>query len=269
MHQVNLVSWILCAHEHFLSAQVHPYHALLVSLGLCIVTVAVSLLYLEDASLKMPHDRLQHLPTRSITTAAPSVSHAGLDHAQSDTDDIQVWPIRVGVGRSKHGAKWADPDPRDALAVGSDVKVLNNLEIVARNISHHSVRSNYLKKESWRLRVVQEDGSVVIPPHLLNAVRPEINSRKRYIIYLCHANISCCGWGDRQHGILSTYVISLVTNRTFGVEMSSPCPLTNLFHPRLLDWKINASSLEGLSTRHIYAVNDRVFRQVTSFLTFW
>lgn len=247
----------------------HPYHALLVSLGLCIVTVAVSLLYLEDASLKMPHDRLQHLPTRSITTAAPSVSHAGLDHAQSDTDDIQVWPIRVGVGRSKHGAKWADPDPRDALAVGSDVKVLNNLEIVARNISHHSVRSNYLKKESWRLRVVQEDGSVVIPPHLLNAVRPEINSRKRYIIYLCHANISCCGWGDRQHGILSTYVISLVTNRTFGVEMSSPCPLTNLFHPRLLDWKINASSLEGLSTRHIYAVNDRVFRQVTSFLTFW
>ena len=122
------------------------------------------------------------------------------------------------------------------LQGGPDVKVLNNLEIVIQNLSlpntHH-----HKQKESARLGITYRDGSVVIPPQLLSArSEPSPSSRKRYIIYLCTGNLTCCGWGDRQHGILSAYLISLVTNRTFGVDMTKPCPIGILFHPRIVDW---------------------------------
>lgn len=90
----------------------------------------------------------------------------------------------------------------------------------------------------------------------------------RYIVYLCHSNLTCAGWGDRQHGIFSAYLLSLVTNRTFKVEMQSPCPLSKLYHPRLLNWKVNQSELDGLSSTHLYALNDRKFRESMRIIDF-
>lgn len=83
---------------------------------------------------------------------------------------------------------------------------------------------------------------------------------ERYIVYLCRSNFMCAGWGDRQHGIFAVYLLSLLTNRTFKVDMQSPCPLNKLYHPRSLNWKVNLSDLEGLSSTHIYAMNDVDFR---------
>ena len=91
---------------------------------------------------------------------------------------------------------------------------------------------------------------------------------ERYIVYLCHSNLTCAGWGDRQHGIFSVYLISLVTNRTFKVDMQSPCPLHKLYHPRLANWKLNQSELEGLSSIHLYALNDREFRDSVKLINF-
>jgi len=89
-----------------------------------------------------------------------------------------------------------------------------------------------------------------------------------FIVYLCNKNLTCAGWGDRQHGIFSAYLLSLVTNRTLKVEMDSPCPLWKLYHPRLVNWKINGSELHGLSSTHIYALNDREFREYMKVIDF-
>lgn len=246
---------------------VRPYHALLLSLALCVLTVFVSLIYLEDASLKMPHVRLQAVQERSYMAPPPGpaqhfMAEAPRREAKSQKQD---WPDHRKL-KDKKGALVLQQEGE--VLPGGEVGELNNLEIVARNDSHHG--RSYLLLESRRLGVVQRDGSVLIPPFLTHT-RPSnasMDGRPRYIIYLCHANITCCGWGDRQHGILSAYLISLVTNRTFGVDMSSPCAFSNLFHPRLLNWKINSSSLVGLTSRHIYTVNDRVFRQVMQIIDF-
>ena len=94
-----------------------------------------------------------------------------------------------------------------------------------------------------------------------NPVRSKPNwNGEKYIVYLCHVNLTCAGWGDRQHGIFSAYLLSLVTNRTFKVEMDYPCPLWKLYHHRLINWRINSSELVGLTSTHIYALNDAKFR---------
>ena len=250
-----------------------PYYALLLSLGLCVLTVVLSLLYLEDAALKLPHTRLQaapHIPTFSpalpieagraeairLADRGGGVRRKEQPAASGGALQKQVWPDRKKDMQSDAGV--------GSLMNRPNVKVLNSLEIVAQNLSH-TYAGTHMQKESERLGIVYKDGSLIIPPHLLagpplNASHP---ARKRYIIYLCHNNITCCGWGDRQHGVLSAYLISVVTNRTFGVDMSSPCPMATLFHPRIIDWKVNTSSLVGLTSRHIYTVNDKLFRQVS------
>ena len=246
------------------------------------LTVALSLLYLEDAALKLPHTRLQAAPYLLATphpltfTPRPPESPS----KQGVEQKVELMERQAEVARQQ----WPDhkKDPRRAALAsrgtgvgggtgmgspqedGGDMKVLNSLEIVVQNLTHvHGY--NQPQKESERLGVVYKDGAVIIPPYLLSASPPSppLPSRQRYIIYLCTGNITCCGWGDRQHGILSAYLISLVTNRTFGVDMSMPCPLTTLFHPRIIDWKLNSSALQGLTSRHIYSVNDWIFRQVS------
>ncbi|XP_005096896.1 uncharacterized protein LOC101845916 [Aplysia californica] len=91
---------------------------------------------------------------------------------------------------------------------------------------------------------------------------------ERYIVYLCHSNLTCAGWGDRQHGIFSAYLLSLVTNRTFKVEMDGPCPLYKLYHHRILNWRVNSTELHGLSSTHLYALNDRKFRESMKVINF-
>ncbi|XP_067659194.1 uncharacterized protein [Haliotis asinina] len=63
-------------------------------------------------------------------------------------------------------------------------------------------------------------------------------TRSRYIIYHCGGRFGLCGgWSDRVMGILMTYLISLATNRKFGIEMTSPpCNLTSYVTPNLVDW---------------------------------
>ncbi|XP_076438921.1 uncharacterized protein LOC143277866 [Babylonia areolata] len=304
---------------------VRPYYALLALLGLCVLTVMVSLLYLEDAALKLPHTRL-HAAAPLLSRSLPSHRHGAQEgpalppHREAEGGGGGGWGggrkdnavvdsgIGIGVGggggfqvekrnadvaeKAKDSGmvdgqgqrqSWPDhkKEARRIAGMGQapgakDIRVLNNLEIVVQNLSlasgsgsHH--HHHHQQKESARLGIVYRDGKIVIPPHLLNA-RSEPSSssppRQRYIIYLCTGNMTCCGWGDRQHGILSAYLISLVTNRTFGVDMSIPCPIGMLFHPRIVDWKINASALVGLSSRHIYSVNDVVFRQVMQSVDF-
>lgn len=262
---------------------VRPYTALLVLLTLCILTVVVSLLYLEDAALQLPHPHSGHMRLQSAS-GHDVTHHDLLPDPQSIRRSRELLPLH---GQSNERRGWNDDvEERDNLLFqrqawpdrhkpwdhgvkrGHEVEVLNALEIVALNTSmQHDF--GHPRKESELLGVEVKGGTVVIPQRLLNMTpAASVPRRQRYIIYLCKANITCCGWGDRQHGILSAYLISLVTNRTFGVDMSTPCSLTSLFHPRILDWKVNASSLQGLTSRHIYTVNDRLFRQIMQTIDF-
>ena len=82
----------------------------------------------------------------------------------------------------------------------------------------------------------------------------------KYLIYECTRNGLCGGWADRLSGIVSTYLLSLTTNRTFGIRITAPaCNLTDYLEPNLVDWNIDTRTLKNLPTKRINLVDHRLF----------
>ncbi|CAF0767240.1 unnamed protein product [Adineta steineri] len=65
--------------------------------------------------------------------------------------------------------------------------------------------------------------------------------RGKYLVYVCHEN--CGGWGDRLRGIMSLFMLSLMLDRNFRIEITHPCNLTHILRPNLYNW---TQSIDGL-----------------------
>ncbi|XP_041369817.1 uncharacterized protein LOC121383786 [Gigantopelta aegis] len=100
--------------------------------------------------------------------------------------------------------------------------------------------------------------------------RPVTNATSaRYIIYECNKNGLCGGWGDRLAGIVSSYLISLITNRTFGISITAPaCNLTDYFEPHLIDWNIDLDRLKNLPSKRISHMDNRLFQRTADKMNF-
>ncbi|KAK3577869.1 hypothetical protein CHS0354_021838 [Potamilus streckersoni] len=85
----------------------------------------------------------------------------------------------------------------------------------------------------------------------------------RYIIDTCVDQDQCFGWGDRQRAIATTYLISLLSNRKFGIYMTNPCRLENFLVPNRVNWIVNKNELDGLCAKDVYMYYDEAqnFRQ--------
>ncbi|CAF0755482.1 unnamed protein product [Didymodactylos carnosus] len=57
---------------------------------------------------------------------------------------------------------------------------------------------------------------------------------KKYLVYVCHEN--CGGWGDRLRGIMSVFMMSLMLDRNFQIEITHPCNLTRILKPNFYNW---------------------------------
>ncbi|XP_050394310.1 uncharacterized protein LOC126812107 isoform X2 [Patella vulgata] len=79
----------------------------------------------------------------------------------------------------------------------------------------------------------------------------QTNKRKKYLIYLCNDRRWCGGWGDRQRGIVTVYLMSLAYNRTFGIEMTSPCDFKRFMQPNQTNWIIPPQDLVNRTTKTI------------------
>lgn len=71
-------------------------------------------------------------------------------------------------------------------------------------------------------------------------------SEHRFIMYRCDRELDknlCGGFGDRLKGILSAYLWSLLTNRTFLLKVTKPCNMITLLEPNEVEWnrEINIS----------------------------
>ena len=91
--------------------------------------------------------------------------------------------------------------------------------------------------------------------------------RTRYFIYQCGGKfVMCGGWADRLKGIVIAYLISRVTNRTFGISITHPpCDLQRYILPNQVAWNINIPDVTLKSrrnnVRYYQATNNRSFYQ--------
>lgn len=57
---------------------------------------------------------------------------------------------------------------------------------------------------------------------------------RRYLVYKCHN--FCGGLGDRQKGIITAFLFSKLSNRSFVVDVDNPCEWEEAFLPNRYDW---------------------------------
>ena len=71
---------------------------------------------------------------------------------------------------------------------------------------------------------------------------------ERFMIYTCSGSGLCGGWGDRLRGLYSVYLLSILQNRSFGIEMNRPCPIEKFIRPAVLNWTIFKKNIIGKTT---------------------
>ena len=83
----------------------------------------------------------------------------------------------------------------------------------------------------------------------------EINNqtcaKMNFLVYKCLDRQMCGGWGDRQKGIISVYLLALLTNRHFVIQYGSPCELTKFLIPKAYDWTLCSQYIRGLPSTEI------------------
>lgn len=88
----------------------------------------------------------------------------------------------------------------------------------------------------------------------------------RSLIYVCNPFSLCGGHGDRTNGILTAFLIAILTSRAFFIDLDSPLPLNLLLQPRrgadgelLVDWRLHGGAV-GHASQNFY-LDDRVALQ--------
>ena len=85
---------------------------------------------------------------------------------------------------------------------------------------------------------------------------PKVKSH-RMMIYTCNGKTLCGGWGDRLKGIFSVYFLSVLQNRTFGIEIRKPCTIEKFILPNFLDWKVSSEQVLGKRVGKVHILDKK------------
>jgi len=82
----------------------------------------------------------------------------------------------------------------------------------------------------------------------------------RVLVYSCQPFAQCGGHGDRLNGIVTAFLLAVLTRRVFLIDSESPLPLQLLLAPRLIDWRVRGGLLATAGLRqHSYHDKRRQF----------
>ncbi|XP_045178206.2 uncharacterized protein LOC123538301 isoform X2 [Mercenaria mercenaria] len=126
------------------------------------------------------------------------------------------------------------------------------------------------KKSVWKEHIVTNNilyrgGQYLTEENMENIKVHSVNQCKsrRYLVYKCDSSSLCGGWGDRQNGIVSSFLLALLTNRTFIIDMTNPCKLENFLLSNVYNWSICRDYMRTLPKKNFtsfnYVVGSRKF----------
>ncbi|XP_069105762.1 uncharacterized protein [Argopecten irradians] len=81
----------------------------------------------------------------------------------------------------------------------------------------------------------------------------------RYMVYDCTKarGSTCYGWSDRIAGIVTTFIISILSRRQFLINFDTPCLLEDFLAPGDYDWRYNSSVAKNRSSSFHDLNNNR------------
>ncbi|XP_045178621.2 uncharacterized protein LOC123538526 isoform X2 [Mercenaria mercenaria] len=115
-------------------------------------------------------------------------------------------------------------------------------------------------------RLLTDDNLGNIKPRSIEHCRSQ-----RFLVFKCDSSSLCGGLADRQKGIVSSFLLALLTNRTFVVDMTTPCELNNFLLSNIYNWSMCTDFLKTVPKTNFIELkyvngNTKKFRnQVKSF----
>ena len=103
---------------------------------------------------------------------------------------------------------------------------------------HQQVENNRYTVNSSRNSVLYSaTGSEILGPR--DSLKKEIScTDRKFLVFVCSERQLCGGWGDRQKGIISTYVLAMLMNRTFLIILDKPCDISQFLVPSEYNWRL-------------------------------
>ena len=86
-------------------------------------------------------------------------------------------------------------------------------------------------------------------------------NKNKYIIYRCDSDGECGGWGDRLKGIFSAYWWAILTDRQLIIQITKPCPLTEIFEPNEIKWNMQITKEINYTEVLLSNINEQNFKR--------
>ncbi|CAF4528612.1 unnamed protein product, partial [Rotaria socialis] len=115
-----------------------------------------------------------------------------------------------------------------------------------------SLESNFDRRTQLRwLRLQDNYQSINISSLLITSH----NFTRKKLIYKCEA--VCGGLGDRFRGIVTCFILALVSDRQFMIEITNAFDVKNYLLPKMYNWTTNNKSLNSnVSRKIIHSINS-------------
>jgi hypothetical protein len=114
--------------------------------------------------------------------------------------------------------------------------------MITSSASSSSSQSNNANKANFAIEHFDDDIPTTENDEVQTTRPPSLKSRsEKYIAYECDIHskyglYDCGGWADRLMGVMGAYALSLITNRTFLLNIVRPCMLTSMLLPNEVPW---------------------------------
>ncbi|EDO43826.1 predicted protein [Nematostella vectensis] len=111
---------------------------------------------------------------------------------------------------------------------------------------------NYTEESQFKVSgALRCDGNWVHTYKQLHEQTLKSSKRERkYLVYYCKGHSAGCGgYGNRMMGIISTFYLAVLTNRTFLIHWGGPEKFDQYFKPNMIDWTFDERRYKGLRSR--------------------
>ncbi|XP_059147433.1 uncharacterized protein LOC131935116 [Physella acuta] len=109
--------------------------------------------------------------------------------------------------------------------------------------NHPSPRTTKTHPKGTKKPILKKTPKPLLYPPPVRSLPPQLPVR--YLVYLCDSESLCGGWGDRQRGIVSVYILSRLINRQFRIVMQTPCNLSFFYRPNQVPWEPAVGELDA------------------------
>ncbi|XP_060553266.1 uncharacterized protein LOC132714401 isoform X2 [Ruditapes philippinarum] len=147
------------------------------------------------------------------------------------------------------------------------------IKIEKNNSSNQPCVNHVSKNRSYAENILNKDRRVLTAESLedITVLNKNQCKNRNFLVYRCDSSIPCGGWADRQKGIVSSFLMALLTKRVFVIDMVQPCNLDQFLLPNIYDWSICKSYIKSVPhnlTRTFNHIEDYKFAKVVEHFDF-